>query len=666
MWADNEADFDLLGFDFLVDGLVVALTEPRLLPLTVGVLGDWGSGKSSLMRIAGGEVAALTTEAEDEDGQEAKTRYLVVEFSPWQHEDYDDVKTALMGSILDALHNNAPALKTEITRLRKIIEGMKKFGRRTGRAGTSMAAGATPIVLQLTSPDLDPGFADLAAKGAGAIAGEVNAALADPPEDKDEDDGVPEYPDDIKTFRTLFGELVAAAPYEAIIVLIDDLDRCLPETVVDTFEAIRLFLNTPQTAYVLALNQTVVESAIDSRYPALTKQDGAGIGRDYLEKMLQLKVAIPPLSAPEAETYVNLLFAELHLDASDFAKVRAAADAARATGDLTVAFNIGIAGKALGAVPEPLANDLSWAAEVTPILSTSLRGNPRQLKRFLNNLLLKYRSAARRSIDLKLPILAKLMVLEDQHQTDFQKLFDWVIAAAGSCPELAEAENHARDAPPATAPPESPSKAPPPGAKKASAASGKAPITRETPTEAQTWADKPHIAAWLRVEPPLMGVDLRRYFTYSRDRLSFGVSASRLTPDLQLLLAQVQNDVNASRRSYYQQVNNLNGTERAQFMEALLERVQRAPGGIALTAALELAEQVPDIVQLVCDVLKRIPATSIPPGAASTAVHRLPPDDPDVISLFETWAAGDNAALRSILETSRAAQRKGGARGDLS
>jgi hypothetical protein len=38
--ADNETDVDLLGFDFLVDALVVALTEPRLLPLTIGVLGE--------------------------------------------------------------------------------------------------------------------------------------------------------------------------------------------------------------------------------------------------------------------------------------------------------------------------------------------------------------------------------------------------------------------------------------------------------------------------------------------------------------------------------------------------------------------------------------------------------------------------------------------------
>ncbi len=56
MWPDNETDIDLLGFDFLVDELLVLLKEPRLLPVTIGVTGDWGSGKSSLLAMTATEL----------------------------------------------------------------------------------------------------------------------------------------------------------------------------------------------------------------------------------------------------------------------------------------------------------------------------------------------------------------------------------------------------------------------------------------------------------------------------------------------------------------------------------------------------------------------------------------------------------------------------------
>lgn len=668
MWADNEADLDLLGFDFLVDGLVVALTEPRLLPLTVGVLGDWGSGKSSLMQLAAAELRRENEDEESPTGSESEysSRYLTIEFSPWQYEDYEDVKVALMNRVLDALEERLPDAPEELSRLRAFVRSLQRFGRGVGRTAASVAPAIVPILVQGAVPEGDPVLLEIAGAATTAASKEVGNALAEPADNPSAQplSGETKPIGDIGAFRREFERLVAMVPdTDAVIVFIDDLDRCLPETIVDTFEAIRLFLNTPKTAYVLALNQMVVESAIDARYPELKKDDGAGIGRDYLEKMLQLKIAIPPLSAPEAETYVNLLFAELHLPTDDFDKTVTKTNENRALNGLSVAFNVGIAGEVLGDIPAPLATDLEWAANITPILSSSLRGNPRQLKRFLNNLLLKHRSAARRKVELKLPVLAKLMVLEDQYNSDFQKLFDWQIATQGPAVELREAEEFARKTTADDAALQAEGAKRESSSKPSSAHAPRDEAQQSAPTDTAAWATKPHIAEWLRLDPPLGSMDLRAYFTYSRDKLSFGVSASRLAPHLQQLLSNVQSDVEANRRGHYPSVTALDPSERAQFMEALLDRVRRHPAGVALTAVLEIAGLNSDVVQLVCGALRKIPPTSVPPAAGGTAVRRLPDDNPAVADLLDHWESGGSNGLRTLVAQARRAQAQTRRRG---
>ncbi len=51
VWQDNETEIDLLGFDVHADLIRSVITDPTVLPVTVGVFGDWGGGKSSIMKM---------------------------------------------------------------------------------------------------------------------------------------------------------------------------------------------------------------------------------------------------------------------------------------------------------------------------------------------------------------------------------------------------------------------------------------------------------------------------------------------------------------------------------------------------------------------------------------------------------------------------------------
>ena len=51
MWSDNETTQDLLGYQVHADLLKKIILDKSMLPITIGVFGNWGSGKSSLMLL---------------------------------------------------------------------------------------------------------------------------------------------------------------------------------------------------------------------------------------------------------------------------------------------------------------------------------------------------------------------------------------------------------------------------------------------------------------------------------------------------------------------------------------------------------------------------------------------------------------------------------------
>jgi hypothetical protein len=331
MWPDNETTIDLLGFDYLVDSLEVVLTQPRLLPVTVGVLGDWGSGKTSLLRMVADRLTTVP------DGTTCD--YVVVPFSPWRYEAYEDVKAALMDAVLTRLSDRIPVTdEDKRSRLRRLRDKVARMMIGPAAAGRVLApmVGSAVAVHQGLSPEMGAAAASAVLAGADAITTQADA-------EQKQEASTPTVIESVSDFREEFETLLDSLDdVKAVIVLIDDLDRCLDDTVVDVFEAIRLFLQVSSTAFVIAANREIVQAAVERRYPAAREGD-ASLGKDYLEKIVQIEVTVPPLAEPEAETYLNLLFADLRLDASQMDVIREAAASHRRQGLFSVAMNYGIA-----------------------------------------------------------------------------------------------------------------------------------------------------------------------------------------------------------------------------------------------------------------------------------------------------------------------------------
>lgn len=587
MWADNETTIDLLGFDYLVDSLEVLLTEPRLLPVTIGVAGDWGSGKTSLLYMAG-------------DRLKEDPGFSSVHFSPWRHEGYEDVKASLMEAVISTLRER---VEKDEALAKKVGGTLRRLAHKVGLLKVAPAA----LTIAAQTGHMPPEAAAAAATMLGTLA---------PVIEQQDEESVPIT--SIGDFRREFEELMSGlTELKALVVLVDDLDRCLPPTVIATFEAIRLFLHAPKTAFVIAAHPLIIESAIDERYETAGERESS-LGRDYLEKILQVTVTVPALSDPEVETFINLLFAELHLAGDDLRNIRVEAHQRRENDQLSVAMNHGIAKDVLAKVPPNLAADFELANRIAPVLSGGLRGNPRQVKRFLNTFILRQRTAAKRKADLDAAILAKLMVLE-LDLVDFKRVFNWQLEQDGQPEELVLAEAYARGEQVDMSP------------------------------DLAAWADRPAVNRWLLLEPPLAGMALGRYFYFARDRLSPAAPASRLSGALQDLLARLQSESAGLRSAAVTEASALLPADLSDLFAALLERCARDPRGRAMEAARELARARENLVPDFIKTLSNLPMSTVPGSLILKLRMTFPAPHPLLDPLLERWGSEGNDELKDAV-----------------
>jgi KAP family P-loop domain len=252
------ANEDKFGFFEHASVLCEAIGETTSLPLTVGIFGPWGSGKSSFLNICRDLLA----------GQ----GFVTAEFNPWKYDKRDEIWHALIQSLLDKLIQRTEA-QTEPTTPERVHGALEKAWEMRGVVAWLLGRRALPLVTGgvLGSGDVD---AVRSAVSAMKLEREMRGAL--------------NYRH-INVFEKDFADTVEALTENGrMAVFIDDLDRCRGEQALMALEALRLFTGEASCVFVIAMDhQALIEAA------AVHFNNDERRGRDYLEKLITFPYYLP-------------------------------------------------------------------------------------------------------------------------------------------------------------------------------------------------------------------------------------------------------------------------------------------------------------------------------------------------------------------------------------
>ncbi len=497
--TDNETKVDLLNNEAIASTIIELLRAKPDHPVTIGVHGDWGAGKSSVLEMI-------------EAGFADQDDVLCLKFNGWRFQGFEDAKIALIEGIVTGLVEKRPALKKAAVAVKDVfrrIDWLKVAKRAGGLALTAFTGIPTPEQIGAIVGSLEALMADpsklVTKENLSTAIDEVKAVLK-PGESKN-------VPEEVEAFRKAFDQLLKDAGIKQLVVLIDDLDRCLPDTAIETLEAIRLFVFTAQTAFVVAADEAMIEYAVRKHFPDLPDSTGPrDYARNYLEKLIQVPFRIPALGETETRIYVTLLLAgaEVGENNADYEKLIAVARENLKRPWTSGGLDAATVKTALGKQAEKANNALALSDQIGPILASGTKGNPRQIKRFLNTLLLRERTANARGFgdDIKLPVLAKLMLAERFIPRLFEQIaFVAAIHPQGLCEDLEALEKSLAVANDKDGEPKGQKAAEP------APASDNAVLTE--------WKASETVRDWSRLLPKLSGLDLRPYLFVTKDKKDY-------------------------------------------------------------------------------------------------------------------------------------------------
>ncbi|MBL4832199.1 MAG: KAP P-loop [Aliivibrio sp.] len=542
LWPDNESNVDLLNYQSISKSIVKLLSDQQRLPVSIGIHGDWGAGKSTVLSII-------------EGAYKGDDKTVCVRFNSWLYQGIEDAQTALMQQIINDLvksRTTVAGLKEAAESFLKRVDWLKSAKTVANWGVTAFTGVPTPSSIQDLLGTIDV----LAAKADNLKTDDIKKGL-------DElkrcigNPGNKRVVTEITEFREEYKKLLKAADIDRLVILVDDLDRCLPETAIATMEAMKLFLFMPNTAFIIAADETMIEYSVRRHFPNLSEEvGGMAYTRNYLEKLIQIPFRIPALNETETSIYLALLISE-SICGQDCDKFNRVLDHARSIlkepwtkGSITIDKFETLTGKNLSKEEKEF---FFMVSQISPALNLGTKGNPRQIKRFLNAFMTRILVAESAGYKdaIKENVLIKLMLLERFNPNAYEILrLDSLSNPDGKPYSLKILEEVGSTD---------------------TEGSSNAPVEPNQnllfDIEKDNW-----LSNWVKIEPTLSDVKLSPYFYLTREKIKFvGIAQSSELMERAFKLLSGEAMVVTAAKSTVEQ---LSSDDAEKLMELLLTKIQ--------------------------------------------------------------------------------------------
>lgn len=272
-------------------------------PLVIGIFGEWGSGKTSLMRT-------MEKNIHETEGSNIKTIW----FDAWKFDKEDAIWRSLLMRILDEL-------KTRGKKEQEKTEQEKKLDKELDDLQTSLYREVKREELGALTFDwvkATRGTVNLAIKRllGGMKSEDVMAVFESVFRTKKEINL--QKVQLLEQFDSMFNGIIQkyyVSNGKRVVVFIDDLDRCLPEKALDVLEAIKLFLDVKGCIFILGIDRRIISSIVHEKFKKLIhegekEEEIAITGENYIEKIIQLSFQLPPIQSDDMEEFIDSLKSE--------------------------------------------------------------------------------------------------------------------------------------------------------------------------------------------------------------------------------------------------------------------------------------------------------------------------------------------------------------------